>query len=66
MVLFDPATVGVGPPSRVADLPGGGPRTIRRPNGVHGVWVNGEAVFDGAEYVAADKGPGHVLREFRA
>ncbi len=66
MLLFDPATVGVGQPSRVSDLPGGGPRTIRRPSGVHGVWVNGEAVFDGTDYVAEGKGPGQVLREFRA
>ena len=29
--------IGVGDPQRVADLPGGGPRTIRRPTGVHGV-----------------------------
>ena len=36
LLLFDPETVGVTPAERVADLPGGGRRTIRRPTGVHG------------------------------
>src|SRR5262249_11830915 len=31
LLLFDPATVGITPAERVADLPGGGGRTIRRP-----------------------------------
>ncbi len=66
MLLFDPATVGVSQPSRISDLPGGGPRTIRQPTGVHGVWVNGTEVFDGTDYVAAGNGPGQVLREFAA
>jgi len=66
MVLFDPATIGVGDPQRVSDLPGGGPRTIRQPTGVHGVWVNGTQVFDGTDYVEHAKGPGAVLRDFAA
>lgn len=66
MVLFDPATIGVGDPQRVSDLPGGGPRTIRQPQGIDGVWVNGSQVFDGREYVRHAKGPGHVLRDFAA
>ena len=66
MVLFDPATIGVGDPERVSDLPGGGPRTIRKPKGIHGVWINGTQVFDGADYVELAKGPGQVLRDFAA
>ena len=64
LMLFDPATVGVTPASRVADLPGGGQRTIRGSTGVHGVFVNGVEVFDGSDYVAMDKGPGQVLDRF--
>lgn len=63
-LLFDPATVGVSAPERLNDLPGGGPRTIRRPQGVHGVYVNGREVFDGKSYISHDKGPGRVLRRF--
>jgi hypothetical protein len=37
---------------------------IRRPLGVHGVWVNGVPVFDGAQYTLAGAGPGQVLRTF--
>ena len=66
MVMFDPATIDIGNPERVVDLPGGGPRTIRRPNGIHGVWINGAHVFDGEDYVKHAKGPGHVLRDFAA
>jgi N-acyl-D-amino-acid deacylase len=66
MLLFDPATVGVSPAERVADLPGGGRRTIRRPTGVHGVFCNGVKTFDGKDYVKHAKGPGHVLDRFNA
>ncbi|NKB60532.1 MAG: amidohydrolase family protein [Alphaproteobacteria bacterium] len=66
MVLFDPATIGVSDPQRVADLPGGGPRTIRQPKGIHGVWINGTQVFDGEDYVELARGPGQVLRDFAA
>ncbi len=66
MVMFDPATIGVSDPQRVSDLPGGGPRTIRQPKGVHGVWINGTQVFDGTDYVELAKGPGQVLRDFAA
>jgi N-acyl-D-amino-acid deacylase len=65
LLLFDPANVGVSPPRRVNDLPGGGPRTLRDPLGVHGVFVNGVQVFDGARYARLDKGPGQVLAQFR-
>jgi N-acyl-D-aspartate/D-glutamate deacylase len=66
LLLFDPATVGVSPAERVADLPGGGRRTIRRPTGVHGVFCNGINTFDGKDYVKHAKGPGHVLDRFNA
>ncbi len=66
MLLFDPATVGISPAERVADLPGGGRRTIRRPTGVHGVFCNGVKTFDGTDYVKHAKGPGHVLDRFNA
>jgi N-acyl-D-amino-acid deacylase len=64
LLLFDPATVGVSPARRVADLPAGGTRTIRDPIGVHGVFVNGVRVFDGKDYIRRDKGPGRVLDRF--
>ena len=64
LLLFDPATVGISPPRRVNDLPGGGPRTMRDPIGVHGVFVNGVRVFDGKDYARLDKGPGQVLDRF--
>jgi N-acyl-D-amino-acid deacylase len=66
MLLFNPATVGISPAERVADLPGGGRRTIRRPTGVHGVFCNGIKTFDGKDYVKHAKGPGHVLDRFNA
>ena len=64
LLLFDAATVGVSPAERVADLPGGGRRTIRRPTGVHGVFCNGVKTFDGKDYVKHARGPGHVLDRF--
>ena len=64
LLLFDPATVGISPPRRVNDLPGGGARTLRDPIGVHGVFVNGVRVFDGKDYVRLGKGPGQVLDRF--
>jgi N-acyl-D-amino-acid deacylase len=64
LLLFDPAMVGISPPRRVNDLPGGGARTIRDPNGVHGVYVNGIRVFDGKNYASLGKGPGQVLDRF--
>jgi N-acyl-D-aspartate/D-glutamate deacylase len=64
LLLFDPKTVGVTPAERLADLPGGGRRTIRRPTGVHGVYCNGVRTFDGSDYVRHAKGPGAVLDRF--
>jgi len=64
LLLFDPQTVGISPLERVADLPGGGARMIRRPKGVAGVWVNGEQVFDGSGTPRLRAGPGRVLDRF--
>ena len=64
LLLFDPAKVGLSPLMRVPDLPGGGARMIRKPRGVAGVWVNGVQVFDGADYVKLEGGPGAVLDRF--
>jgi N-acyl-D-aspartate/D-glutamate deacylase len=64
LVLFDPETVGISALERSADLPGGAKRMIRRPRGVHGVWVNGLQVFDGAKYIRRQSGPGVVIRTF--
>lgn len=66
LLLFDPQAVGVSPLERVADLPGGGSRMIRRPRGVAGVWVNGEQVFDGRRVLPLAAGPGQVLDRFEA
>ncbi|MBT3927377.1 MAG: hypothetical protein HOF33_10370, partial [Rhodospirillaceae bacterium] len=63
LLLFDAATVARGPLRRAFDLPGGESRLMRDPVGVHGVWVNGEHVFDGADYVAVAK-PGVVIDRF--
>jgi len=64
LLLFDPAIVGISAARRVNDLPGGGPRTIRDPIGVHSVFVNGTRVFDGSNYAKLDTGPGQVLDRF--
>ena len=64
LLLFDPATIGVTNLQRVADLPGGGTRMIRSPRGLHGVWVNGLRVFDGAKYIRRHSGPGAVIKNF--
>jgi N-acyl-D-aspartate/D-glutamate deacylase len=64
LLLFDPAIVGISAARRVNDLPGGGPRTIRDPIGVHSVFVNGTRVFDGSNYAKLNTGPGQVLDRF--
>jgi N-acyl-D-aspartate/D-glutamate deacylase len=66
LLLFDPATVGLSSLRRVSDLPGGGPRMIRTPLGVHGVWVNGLQVFDGVQYSPRPDGAGRILRAFES
>jgi N-acyl-D-aspartate/D-glutamate deacylase len=64
LLLFDPSKVGITNLERVSDLPGGGTRMIRSPLGVHGVWVNGLRVFDGAQYIRRQSGPGSVIKNF--
>ena len=64
LLLFEPRRVGVSALKRVKDLPGGGTRMLRDPEGVRGVWVNGVEVFDGTRYTTPEHGPGHVLRRF--
>jgi len=64
LMLFDPDAVGISALERRNDLPGGGARMIRHPQGVHGVWVNGVQVHDGKEYLPLDAGPGQVLTKF--
>jgi N-acyl-D-amino-acid deacylase len=64
LVLFDPATVGPSALERRRDLPAGGTRMIRRPEGIHGVWVNGTQVHDGKDYAPLASGPGQVLTTF--
>jgi N-acyl-D-aspartate/D-glutamate deacylase len=66
LLLFDPAKVGITPLERVRDLPAGGSRMIRRPLGVHGVWVNGVQIHDGRDYLPLESGPGAVLDRFYA
>jgi N-acyl-D-aspartate/D-glutamate deacylase len=63
-ILFDPRAVGLSALERVQDLPGGGTRMIRKPAGVHGVWVNGVQVRSGGDYAPLARGPGTVLRQF--
>ena len=64
-MLFDPATVARGPLRRAFDLPGGESRLTRDPLGVYSVWVNGQQVFDGKDYVSATP-PGVVIDNFAA
>ena len=64
LLLFDPRTVGISALERVQDLPGGGSRMIRRPRGVHGVWVNGRRIADETGLRRLASGPGQVLTEF--
>ncbi len=66
LLLFDPATVQHGPKEQVRDLPGGALRLIRKPVGVHGVWVNGVQVADAAGETTGAARPGRVLRSFAA
>jgi N-acyl-D-aspartate/D-glutamate deacylase len=66
LLLFDPAKVGITPLERARDLPAGGSRMIRRPLGIHGVWVNGVQIHDGRDYLPLEAGPGAVLDRFHA
>jgi N-acyl-D-amino-acid deacylase len=66
LLLFDPRTIALSGLERIADLPGGGSRMTRRPQGVAGVWVNGAKVYDGGRGMVAAAGPGQVLTRFAA
>jgi len=63
MILFDPAAIRVSKTERVADLPAGGARLIRRAPGLLGTWVNGVRVFDGRDYTRV-KPPGEIITKF--
>ena len=64
LLLFDPAKVGQSALVRRKDLPAGGARMLRHPEGVHGVWVNGIQIHDGRDYLPLESGPGQVLTKF--
>src|SRR3954454_16875837 len=57
LLLFDPSKVGISSLKKTKDLPGGGPRMVRDPVGVHGVWVNGVRVSDEKGLLDAKHGP---------
>jgi N-acyl-D-aspartate/D-glutamate deacylase len=63
LLLFDPATVGIGAKHRLFDMPAGASRLRTDPIGVHGVWINGVRVADDTGMIApGDARPGQVLR----
>src|SRR3954471_20272498 len=64
LLLFDPSKVGISSLKKLRDLPGGGPRMVRDPVGVHGVWVNGVRVSDEKGMLDAKHGPGCLIREY--
>jgi len=66
LLLFDPRTVNRTPNRRVRDLPAGQPRLTGDAIGVHGVWVNGERIFDARGVRCTERLPGQVMREFAA
>ena len=66
LMLFDPATVGRGPKTRVFDLPGGAARLTTPALGLNGVWVNGQRVADGDGLITSGKLPGQLIRDFAA
>ncbi len=68
VVVYDPDTVGAGPPERVHDLPAGADRLISRAFGIEAVIVNGVPIRrNGNDIVdAAGPLPGKLLRHGRA
>ncbi len=66
LLLFDAAAVGRGPKHRVFDLPGGAARLNTDAVGVHGVWVNGQQVADGAGLMESAPVAGQLLTRFAA
>ena len=66
LLLFDPAVVGRGAAKRLHDLPGGASRLVTPGLGVHGVWVNGLRLVDGAGAIPDAPLAGRLLRQFQA
>lgn len=60
LVIFEAATVGVQPPERVNDLPGGRPRLIERSQGVYHTVVGGSVLFSDGVYQGGL--PGQIMR----
>ena len=58
--LIDPATLGVGAPKLVADLPAGGKRFLQKATGYLSTWVAGQAVQRGGVVTSAR--PGTLVR----
>jgi N-acyl-D-aspartate/D-glutamate deacylase len=63
IVVFDPATVGVGPVTTRFDLPSNGMRLYAEALGIHRVIVNGAVVLEHGEPTGAR--PGKILRSGR-
>lgn len=63
LVVFDPATIGAGPATLVADLPGGSARLTSDALGVEHVFVNGVETVTGNTVTGAT--PGTILRSGR-
>ncbi|HUP73140.1 MAG TPA: amidohydrolase family protein [Acidimicrobiales bacterium] len=57
LVAFDPDTVAALPADRVFDFPANGDRLVSRSNGIHHIWVNGQATrHDGEDIAGAAAG----------
>ncbi len=66
LLLFDPERVARGEKRRVHDLPGEAPRLTTDAQGLHGLWVNGQAVVDRDGKLDESTRPGQLLRDFMA
>ena len=64
LMLFEPDELAVSKLQQVSDLPAGESRMIRQGQGMHGVWVNGEQVWDGKNYTDPEQSPGEILDRF--
>ncbi len=60
LFVFDPATIDLADPEKVADLPEGAPRYIQRARGVHYTIVNGSVLMKDGRHTGVY--PGRVLR----
>lgn len=68
VVVFDPQTVGAGPPIRTYDFPAGADRLISHASGIEAVVVNGVTIRRHNEDIVDPRGslPGRLLRHGRA